>query len=182
MSDAVRRIRAAVDIPIQLGGGLRMEEHLTAAFDHGIDHVVLGTAALRDPALVACAVARWGDRVAVALDARDGRLADEGWLEQSDALARDVAVRLEDVGVERFIFTDIGRDGTLAGPNLDALSALVGELKASVIASGGIGVVSDVARVAATGASGVIIGRALYDGRVDLAQAIATAKTAEVVR
>lgn len=181
-AEAVRRIRAAVAVPIQLGGGLRLEEHLAAAFAAGIDRVILGTAALRSPELVSRAVERWGERVAVGLDARDGRLAADGWLDQTDALATDVAVRLQTTGVRRFVFTDIGRDGTLAGPNLDALGGMIAAVDAEVIASGGIGEVGDVARVAETGAAGVIIGRALYDGRVDLPTAIAAASEAGVAR
>ncbi len=173
--EALLRIRHAVEIPIQLGGGLRLEEHLAAAFDRGIDRVVLGTAALRSPELVACAVERWGERVAVALDARGGRLAADGWLEQTDALVADVARRLRAAGVGHFIFTDIGRDGTLTGPNVAALRPIVADLDADVIASGGVGSIDDVAAVADTGAAGVIVGRAIYDGRFDLAAAIAVA-------
>ena len=172
---AIARIRAAVDLPIQLGGGLRMEEHLAAAFDHGAARIVLGTAALRDPDLVDRAVSRWGEQVAVGLDARDGLLAADGWLDQTDNRADDVAVRLRSVGVSRFIFTDIRRDGTLTGPNLEALRAMIRTLETGVIASGGIGAIEDIAAVAATGAEGVIIGRALYDGRIGLAEAIAEA-------
>ena len=181
-TEAVLRIRRAVDVPIQLGGGLRLEEHVAAAFDHGVERVVLGTAALRNPELVECAVARWGDGVAVALDARDGLLAAEGWLDQTDAAAIDVARRLEQAGVRRFVFTDIRRDGTLAGPNLAALRDLVAALDAEVIASGGVAEKADIGRVAATGAAGVVVGRALYDGRVALDAAIALARGTEAVR
>lgn len=170
--ETIARIRHAVDVPIQLGGGLRLEEHLAAAFDLGIERVVLGTAALRDHALVACGVARWGERIAVGLDARDGRLAAEGWLDQTESLATEVGQRLAAVGVQHVVFTDIARDGTLRGPNLPALREMIGLLGGGVIASGGVGEIGDVAAVAATGAAGVIIGRALYDGRVDLAAAI----------
>ena len=180
--DALRRIRHAVEIPIQLGGGLRMEEHLAAAFDLGVARVVLGTAALRSPELVRCAVERWGDRVAVALDARDGRLAAEGWLAQTDARAAEVALRLQGEGVRHFVFTDITRDGTLAGPNVAALRDLVGLLDADVIASGGVGSLDDILAVVESGAAGVIVGRALYDGRIDLAAAITAARGARVMR
>lgn len=178
---ALVRIRQAVDLPIQLGGGLRLEEHLAAAFDHGVERVILGTAALRAPELVECAVARWGDKVAVALDARDGLLAADGWLDQTDVAALVVALQLQAAGVRRFVSTDIRRDGTLAGPNLPSLRGLVDALEAAVIASGGIGTVDDVRAVAATGAEGVIIGRALYDGRVDLGDAIVAARAMESV-
>ena len=173
--EAIARIRREVAIPIQLGGGLRLEDHLAAAFDRGVDRVILGTAALHSPELVASAVARWGERVAVALDARDGRLAAAGWLEQTDAAATEVARRLQATGIRRFVATDIARDGTLRGPNVDSLKELVGLLEAEVIASGGVGSLADISAVAAVGVAGVIVGRALYDGRVDLAEAMAIA-------
>lgn len=174
--EAVHRIRHSVGLRIELGGGLRLPEHLEAVFDAGIDRVVLGTAALRSPQLVTDAVARWGDRVAVGLDARDGRLAADGWLDQTDARATDVAARLRAAGVTWFVHTDIARDGTLAGPNLTALSEMVALLGHGVVASGGIGQIGDVADVRDAGADAVIIGRAIYDGRVDLAEAIAVAR------
>jgi phosphoribosylformimino-5-aminoimidazole carboxamide ribotide isomerase len=178
--EAIRRIRQSVSIPIQLGGGLRLDEHIAAAFDHGIDRVILGTVAIRSPELVSAAIERWSDKVAVGLDARDGRLAADGWLDQTDALAIDVAKALREVGVQHFIFTDISRDGTLKGPNLPALSAMVEAVpEANVIASGGVGEPEDVHAAKATGAAGIIIGRALYDGRVDLADAIAIGETTE---
>jgi phosphoribosylformimino-5-aminoimidazole carboxamide ribotide isomerase len=178
---ALIRIRQAVDLPIQLGGGLRLEEHLAAAFDHGVERVILGTAAVRSPDLVQCAVARWGDQIAVALDARDGLLAADGWLDQTEVAALDVALSLQAAGVQRFIFTDIRRDGTLSGPNLPSLRGLVDALDAGVIASGGIGDIADVRAVSATGAEGVIIGRALYDGRIDLGDAMIAARAMEPV-
>lgn len=170
--ESIVRIRHAVDLPIQLGGGLRLVEHLAAAFDHGVDRVILGTAAIHDRSLVEEASERWGDRIAVALDARDGRLAAQGWLEQTETSARDMAVSLQHAGIERFIFTDIRRDGTLIGPNLPALREMVGATRAEVIASGGIGSVDDLVQTAGTGVEGVIIGRALYDGRIDLREAV----------
>lgn len=174
--DAVRRIRGAVDVPIQLGGGLRLEEHVAASFDSGVDRAVLGTAALRSPDLLRRLLDRWSSRIAVALDARDGKLAAEGWLEQTEALAVDVAQRLRGDGVGTFVFTDIARDGTLRGPNIGALRALIDRLGGGVIASGGVGQLSDVMDVAAAGAEGLILGRALYDGRVDLGAAIASTR------
>lgn len=182
--EAVARIRAAVALPIQLGGGLRTIDDLAAVKAVGVDRVVLGTAALRTPELVVEAVRRWGEAVAVGLDARDRRLAAEGWLEQTDAAVDEVARRLAGAGVAHFVFTDIRRDGTLAGPNLEALRFVIDALAgsgASLIASGGVGTVADVSAIAATGAAGVIIGRALYDGRVDLAAAIAAAKAKDSV-
>jgi len=170
---AVADIRAAVDVPIQLGGGLRLLSDLEDAFSAGVDRVILGTVALRDPELVMNAVARWGERIAVALDARDGRLATDGWLGQTDTSATEVALRLAGSGVRHFVYTDIRRDGTLTGPNLQGLSELIEQIDADVIASGGIASLEDLKAVATVGASGAIIGRALYDGRIDLAEAVA---------
>lgn len=173
---AIAAIRAAVDIPIQLGGGLRLLANLEDAFAAGISRTILGTVALQDPELVAAAVARWGDAIAVGLDARDGKLATRGWLDQSDALAVDVAQALARAGVQHFIFTDIRRDGTLSGPNLESLADLIATIDANVIASGGVGTLADIEAAREVGAAGAIVGRALYDGRVDLAEAIALAR------
>lgn len=177
--DAVVRIRSEVDIPIQIGGGMRLEEHLEAAFDHGFDRVILGTAAIHDADLVRRAISRWGDRIAVGLDARDGNLAAGGWLEQTESAAQDVARQLRHDGVTHFIVTDIRRDGTLQGPNLSVLGEMIALLGHGVIASGGIGSVEDISRVAATGADGVVVGRALYDGRVSLAEILSTLKSTD---
>ena len=174
--ETVRRIRSAVDIPIQLGGGLRSLNDLETVYALGIDRAILGTAALRDPELATTAVARWVDRIAIALDARDGLLATDGWLGQSDARAIDIARSLAEAGARHFIYTDISRDGTLTGPNLDSLRELVSAVDAGVIASGGIASLDDLRAAAETGAAGAIVGRALYDGRIDLREAI------EVVR
>lgn len=174
--DAIRRIRRAIDIPMQLGGGLRMREHLDAAIDLGIDRVILGTAAIANHDLVRDAVLAYGNRVAVGLDARNGHLAAAGWLEQTDVSATRLAEKLRELGVQHFIVTDISRDGTLTGPNLGQLAEMVDILGHGVIASGGVGTVDDVGRIAETGADGAIIGRALYDGRVRLDDAIDLAR------
>ena len=171
--EAIAQIRASVDVPIQLGGGLRHLTDLEDALGGGIDRAILGTVALRDPELVISAGARWGNRIAVALDARDGRLATDGWLGQTDSSAIEVAQRLAQRGVRHFIYTDIRRDGTLSGPNIEALGELVKKIDADVIASGGIASLEDIKAAAATGVTGAIIGRALYDGRVNLAEALA---------
>jgi phosphoribosylformimino-5-aminoimidazole carboxamide ribotide isomerase len=177
--EAVAQIRAAVDVPLQLGGGLREMTDLEGAFSAGIDRAILGTVALRDPELVIGAVARWGDRIAVALDARDGRLATDGWLGQSDTSAVEVAQRLARSHVRHFVYTDIRRDGTLSGPNMLGLSELIETVDADVIASGGIASLEDLKAVATAGAAGAIVGRALYDGRIDLAEAIALSARSE---
>ncbi len=186
--DIIGRIRSVVPagVRLQIGGGIRSMAHLDQVFGIGVDRAVLGSVAIDDPELVATAVARWGDRIAVGLDARDGFLAANGWIDQTQVAASDLAICLGAVGVRTFIFTDIARDGTLAGPNLDALTTMadavggaggIADPSGGLIASGGVAEISDVPAVAATGASGMIIGRALYDGRVDLAEAIALARS-----
>lgn len=180
--EAIAAIRKAVSIPIELGGGLRSAEHFDTIFDLGIDRGILGTAVLRNPALATELLPKWADRLAVGLDARDGRLAATGWLEQTDSLVEDVATAMRTAGIQHVIFTDIRRDGTLSGPNLPALSALVNLIGHGVIASGGVGTIDDIPAVAETGADGVIIGRAIYDGRVYLTEAIALAKRSETIR
>jgi phosphoribosylformimino-5-aminoimidazole carboxamide ribotide isomerase len=181
----VRRIRERVSatVRIQLGGGLRTEAHLESAFQAGVDRCILGTAALETPDLVSAAVGRWRDRIAVALDARDGKLAAGGWLQQTEVNAVDLAIQLQAANVAHLVFTDIRRDGTLNGPNIEALRGLVEALSkakveqgrdrgAQVIAAGGVGSPPDITAIRQASAAGVIIGRALYDGRVSLEEAI----------
>lgn len=172
---AVSAIRSAVRIPIELGGGIRSTDAAEHYFDLGIDRVILGTAAVSNVALVESLVATWGERVAAGLDARDGKLATDGWLEQSEETAIDHALKLRLVGVATFIITDIRRDGKLQGPNLAQLEQAQFALRSGVIASGGVSTIDDVLAVNALGVDGAIIGRALYDGRIDLAEAIAAA-------
>jgi phosphoribosylformimino-5-aminoimidazole carboxamide ribotide isomerase len=172
--DAVRAIvDAAGRVPVQLGGGLRSLEAVERALATGVDRVVLGTAALRDPALVRDAAARFPGRVAVGLDARDGRVAVEGWLDTSEAQARDVARRFEDAGVAALVYTDIARDGMLSGPNLEATAALAEAVRIPVILSGGVSGVDDVVAAARRGGiAGAIVGRALYTGALELGPAL----------
>ena len=170
--EAIRAIRDRVTVKLQLGGGFRTAGDVEAALATGIDRVVTGSAAVSNPDLVRDLVARHGQRIAVGLDARDGMLATDGWLNQSDVPAVQLAHRLAEMGVVTIIFTDIRRDGTLAGPNLDALREMTRRTGVGVIASGGVGTIDDVAAISETGAAGAIIGRALYDGRIDLAAAI----------
>jgi phosphoribosylformimino-5-aminoimidazole carboxamide ribotide isomerase len=169
---AIERIVGAVDVPVQLGGGMRTAEHVASMLQRGVTRVVIGTKAIDSPDFVNELASRWGDRIAVGLDARDGKLAASGWLEQTEVSATDVARSVTASGIAHLVYTDIRRDGTLSGPNLDALSEMIDLAGAAVIASGGIGSIQDVERVRDAGAGGVIIGRALYDGRVDLAEAI----------
>ncbi len=175
--DAVRAIVAAAGrVPVQLGGGLRDLGAVESALADGADRVVLGTVALREPALVRAAAARHPGRIVVGLDARDGRVAVEGWLETGDAAVVDVARRFEDAGVAAIVHTDIARDGMLAGPNLDASAALADAISIPVIVSGGVHSEDDLVAAAACaprGIAGAIVGRALYTGAIDLGSALA---------
>lgn len=172
-ADAVAAILASVDVPIQLGGGIRDETTIEHWLDHGVARVVLGTAAVRDPDLVRRAARRWPGRVAVGIDARDGRVAVEGWAEGSDIEAEDLARSFQDAGIAAIIYTDIDRDGALVGPNVGATAELARAVAVPVIASGGVASLDDLAALkAAGGIAGVICGRALYDGRIDLPAAI----------
>jgi len=173
---AVAAILDTVTIPIQLGGGIRD----AATIDHwlaaGIRRVILGTIALTRPDLVREACSRHPGRIAVGIDARGGQVAVEGWAKTSAVTALDLARRFEDAGVAAIIYTDIDRDGVLAGLNVEATAALAREVRIPVIASGGLASVADIERllaVADAGIEGVIAGRALYDGRLDAAQALA---------
>lgn len=167
---AVRAIVAAAGrVPVQLGGGLRDLGAIAAALEDGVDRVILGTVALRDPALVRAAAAAHPGRVVVGLDARDGRVAVEGWLETGEAAVVDVARRFEDAGVAALVHTDIARDGMLTGPNLAASAALADAVSIPVIVSGGVGSEDHLVAAAATrGIAGAIVGRALYTGDVVL--------------
>ena len=175
---AVRAILAAARVPVQLGGGIRDMAMVRAWLEAGVRRVVLGSAAVKTPELVREACRAFPGRVAVGIDARDGFVATEGWAETSSVPALDLARRFEDAGVAALIYTDIGRDGMLTGLNLDQTAALAEGVATPVIASGGVGSVTDLAalREAARLASrieGVIVGRALYDGRLTLAEAMA---------
>jgi len=173
---ALRAILAAAGrIPVQVGGGMRSLADVEARLELGVDRIVLGTAALREPELVRTAARRHPGRVAVGIDAREGKVAVQGWLEASDVDARELARRFEDAGVAAIVYTDIARDGMLSGPNLEQTAALAEAVGIPVIASGGVGSEEDVRRscaLAGRGVAGVIVGRALYTGAVDLARAL----------
>ncbi|MFO1061862.1 MAG: 1-(5-phosphoribosyl)-5-[(5-phosphoribosylamino)methylideneamino]imidazole-4-carboxamide isomerase [Dongiaceae bacterium] len=173
---AVEAILSAVDIPCQLGGGIRDLAAIERWLGRGVARVILGTVAVRDPELVARAAARWPGRVAVGIDARGGKVAVAGWAEQSELTALELARRCQAAGVAALIHTDIERDGRLAGPAVEATAALADAVDLPVIASGGIASLEDLARLRdapGRGIAGAISGRALYDGRIDLAAAIA---------
>ena len=173
---AVRAIVESVGgIPVQLGGGIRSVEIAAEALALGVDRVILGTVALREPALVREAAQRFPGRIVVGIDARDGRVAVEGWLEESEASAVDVARRFEDAGVAAIVYTDIARDGMLTGPNFEATAAPAEAIELPVILSGGVGTEADIERAATyagCGVTGAIVGRAIYTGAVDIGRTL----------
>ena len=172
---AVRAITAALDIPVQLGGGVRSVERAQDLLSCGLDRVILGTVAIEQPELVSQLAQRYPNQIVVGIDAKEGKVATRGWIEQSDVLATDLARRFSDAGIAAIITTDIATDGTLAGPNLTALREMAEASSVPVIASGGIGCMGDLLSLLpleALGVTGIIVGRALYDGRVELAEAI----------
>ena len=179
---AVERILAGVKIPVQLGGGIRDRATIEAWLAKGVARVIIGTAAVRNPSLVKEAARAFPGSVAVGLDARDGKVAVEGWAETSELTALDIAKRFEDVGIAAVIYTDVTRDGMLKGLNLDATIVLAGAISIPVIASGGLASIDDVRALLAPQArklEGAIAGRALYDGRLDAAAALKLIRSAQ---
>ncbi len=176
-AEVIRRLIESIEIPVQVGGGIRSLEVARQVLDDGADRVVVGTAAVEAPErLTAWLDALGAERVLVGVDARDGRVATHGWLETTDIDALDFCRSLADVGVRRVFFTDIGRDGTLRGPNVAAVRAIAAEGRLRVLASGGVSSVEHVRALALAGAEGAIVGKALYDGRVRLAELLAAAR------
>ena len=169
----VGEIVRAVGVPTQLGGGMRSVEDIEAALAVGVDRVIVGTKAIEDPGFVDAALARFGERVGIGIDARDGRVAVRGWVDVSDVDALGLARTVASRGVRTIVYTDISRDGMLIGPNIEAMRRMVQAVPGvAVIASGGVSSLNDVLALAKTGAVGVIVGKAIYTGNVDLAEAI----------
>jgi len=178
-ADAIKAIRAAINLPIQLGGGIRDRAGIEGWLEAGISRIILGTAALKNPALVKEAARAHPGRIAVGIDARDGKVAVEGWAEVSQLYVADLAARFEDAGVSAIIFTDIARDGMLQGVNAEATATLAKQTKIPVIASGGVAGIGDIEALQNTkepNILGVIIGRAFYDGRIDPKAALSLSK------
>ena len=179
---AVERILATVKIPVQLGGGIRDRATIEAWLGKGVTRVIIGTAAVRDSALVKQAASAFPGRVVVGLDARDGRVAVEGWAATSELSALELARRFEDAGVAAIVYTDVARDGMLKGLNLDSTIALAEAVSIPVVASGGLASIDDVRALLTPRAqklAGAIVGRALYDGRLDAAEALKLIRTAQ---
>lgn len=178
---AIENILKRIEIPIQVGGGIRDAATIDRYLGAGVQRVIIGTEAIKQPELIKSACTRYPDQIAVAIDARDGKVAIDGWTKTTEVRALDLACRFEDSGVAAIIFTDIHRDGTQTGPNVDATREMAEALSIPVIASGGVSDLSDIHRLlplAAIGVNGVITGRALYDGALDLKQAIAATRSA----
>lgn len=173
--EAVRDILEAIMIPVQLGGGIRDMAMVDGWIDRGVERVILGTAAVRDPEFVKDAARTYPGKVAVGIDARGGKVAVSGWAETTDIAAVDLAKRFEDAGVAAIIYTDIDRDGAMQGPNVAATAALAQAVSIPVIASGGVSSMADLIALKTCGAylDGAISGRAVYDGKIDLVEAVA---------
>jgi phosphoribosylformimino-5-aminoimidazole carboxamide ribotide isomerase len=170
--EVIRKMRDKTSLHIELGGGMRSLDHIGQMLDLGIERVILGTVAVTDHALLREALARWGKCIAVGLDARNGQVAISGWRETLQVQATSLATELGEIGVQRFIYTDIARDGALKGPNLDTLREMQQAISCALIASGGVSSIDDVRSIAALGIEGAIVGKALYTGDVDLEAAI----------
>lgn len=176
--DVIRQILRRITIPVQLGGGIRNAEIAERMFRIGIDRVIVGTSAAQNDQIARNVLTQFGDRVIIGIDARDGFVAVSGWVERLDESAVSFARRMEKMGAKRIIFTDIGRDGMLGGVNTAALQEILNAVSVPVIASGGVGSIEDIRKLAAMEApnlEGVIVGKALYAGKLVLAEAIAVA-------
>jgi phosphoribosylformimino-5-aminoimidazole carboxamide ribotide isomerase len=176
-ADPVEQILRDCNVPAQLGGGIRDMATIEAWVEKGLARVILGTVAVENPELVREAARAFPGKIAVGLDARNGRVATRGWAEETDIMVTDLAKSFEDDGVCAIIYTDINRDGAMGGPNIEATEALARAVSIPVIASGGVSSLADLEALKATGViSGAISGRALYDGAIDLQEALATLK------
>lgn len=170
--ESVKKIVSRVGVPCQLGGGVRDQATISAWLDAGLERVIIGTQALRDPAWFREMSQTYPNRLILGLDASEGKVATQGWLEVSSVDATTLANQFDDLPLAGIIYTDIARDGMLDGPNLDAIEALARRVRTPVIASGGVGALGDLERLAALPVAGCIVGRALYDSRFSLAEAI----------
>lgn len=171
-AELVATICAAVDIPVEVSGGLRDLETIARAFETGADRVQLGSAAVKDPELVRDACERYPGAICVGIDARDGIVQVQGWTETSDVEATVLAQQMVEAGVPRLMFTDISRDSTQEGPNVESLARMVATLPVPVVASGGVATVDDLRRLKEAGCEGAIVGKALYEGAFTLSEAL----------
>ncbi|MEE1046704.1 MAG: 1-(5-phosphoribosyl)-5-[(5-phosphoribosylamino)methylideneamino]imidazole-4-carboxamide isomerase [Clostridia bacterium] len=175
--ELICRIANTLDVPIEVGGGIRTMEAAERYLENGVERVIIGTSALSNPDFVKKAVEKYGDRIAVGIDAKDGMVAVNGWEEVSSVSALDLAKKMEELGVAYIIYTDIATDGMLKGPNKEAMAEMVQAVpKVNIIASGGVTTIEDVEALIETGVEGAIIGKALYTDKIDLAEAVEKAK------
>ena len=171
-AEVIKQIAGKLSIPVQLGGGIRSLESIETILSNGVSRVILGTSAVNNQELLKAALKEYRDKIVVGIDAKDGMVAIHGWEKTSDFTAIEFARRVEDFGVKTIIYTDISRDGMLKGPNLTAMSDMAKSVEINVIASGGVSCLKDITDLKPTGVSGVIVGKALYTGNVDLKAAI----------
>lgn len=173
--EVIAAIVNALDIPVQVGGGVRSEATIESLLALGAARVIIGSRACHEPEFAHRVAARWGDRIIVGIDAKDGRVAVHGWQDVTEVTAAVMARQMQDLGVARIIFTDISRDGTLAGPNLESLREVVGSVTIPVIASGGVSTSDDIVKLSTErGVEGVIVGKALYAGSIKLSAALSS--------
>ena len=169
--DTIEDIVAAIDIPVQAGGGIRSIDTIAQLFAAGVERAIMGTVAVEKPDLVKEACQKFGDRIIISIDARDRLVATRGWLQKSEVTAGELASKMIELGVTRFIYTDISRDGTLTSPNFEAIAEFLSQVSAPVIAAGGISSVYHLTRLAELGVEGAIVGKAIYTGDVKLSEA-----------
>lgn len=171
-AEKIKEICESVNVPVQTGGGIRTMEDIERKLSCGINRVIIGTKAVSDSEFVKRAVDRYGEKIVIGIDAKDGKVAVEGWEKTSDFTAVAFAEKMVSLGVKTIVYTDIATDGTLAGPNVKAMAEMAAAVGADIIASGGVGSLEHIKSLAPTGVEGVIVGKALYTGKVDLAEAI----------
>ncbi len=174
--ELITKMAKTLDVPIEVGGGIRDMDAVEKYLQNGVGRVIIGTSALSDPDFVKTAVSRYGSKIAVGIDAKDGMVAINGWEEVSHTSALELANKMADIGVEYIIYTDIATDGMLKGPNVTAMAEMVSGVKTNIIASGGVTTIEDIKALGAVGVEGAIIGKALYTDRINLADAIEVAR------
>lgn len=175
-AEAVREICSAVNVPVQTGGGIRTMEDIEERLNCGVSRVIIGTKAVSDSEFVKRAVDKYGERIVIGIDAKDGKVAIEGWEKTSDFTAVEFAAKMTAIGVKTIVYTDIATDGTLKGPNVKAMEEMASAVNADIIASGGVGSIEHIKALVPAGVEGVIVGRALYTGSVSLSEAVRVAK------
>jgi len=171
-AQAIRDVAQAVSVPVQVGGGIRSMAMVDGHIENGVSRVIIGTAAINDPDFLKAAVEKYGDKIAVSIDARNGYVATDGWTETSDVKATDLLIELEKIGVQTVVYTDIYKDGMLQGPNFKELQLVDEATSIDVIASGGVTTKEDIGKLRNMNMYGAIIGKALYDGNLNLAELV----------